>query len=65
MPVAEANHLQNVRVWSRERFMAVSRKENGWLVLENLDVPDGLGEGFLIGKFWGKRCRPCDFLLIG
>ena len=56
--------------WERQsleqrRFMAVSRKENGWLVLENLDVLDGLGEGFLIGKFWGKRCRPCDFLLIG
>lgn len=45
--------------------MAVSRKEKGWLVLENLDVPDGLGEGFLIGKFGGKGCRVCDFLLIG
>lgn len=45
--------------------MALSRKENGWLVLENLDVPDGLGEGFLIGKFWGKGCRRYDFLLIG
>ena len=56
---------QNVRVWSREVFIAGPSKENGWLVLKNPELPDGFrGEAF-IGNNCGEGCRVCGFLLIG
>ena len=55
---------QNIRVWSRESFIAGSSRENGWLVLKRPKLPDGLRGHVFIGKIWGEGYRVCDFLLI-
>ena len=53
-------------VWSRERFIAGSSKENGWLVAKiKPNSPMIWGETFLIGKTWGKSCGVCNFILFG
>lgn len=45
---------QNVRVWSRERFIAVPCKENGWLVPQkDPKLPKQNCRGFLKAR-WGR-----------
>ena len=55
----------NVRVWSRERFIAGPRKEKGQLVLKKLELSNDFQGELFIGKVWGEGCRVCNFLLIG
>ena len=40
---------QNIGVWSRDRFIAEPSKEKRWLVLKNLEFPDGFQEKVFIG----------------
>lgn len=49
-----------VSVWSGERFTAGPSK-NGWLMLKNPELLDGLGEKVFIGKIWGEGCRCMTF----
>lgn len=50
VPVSYAQRGQanrNLRVWSRERFVAEPSKENSWLMLKNLEFISGFpGEVF-------------------
>ena len=55
----------NVRVWSRERFMAGPSKKNRQFVLKRPELPDALGASIFKGRIWSEGCRVCDFLLIG
>ena len=48
---------QSIGVWSRARFIADPSKENRWLVLKNLELPDGFqGKVFIstahVTSFW-------------
>lgn len=43
----EAKQTEMLGVWSRERFIGKLHKENGWLVLKNAQLPDGLRRDFL------------------
>ena len=62
---------QNIGVWSRDRFIAEPSKEKRWLVLKNLEFPDGFQEKVFIGtahvtSFWmtgGKVARTMDMNL--
>lgn len=54
----------NIRVWSREKFIAGPSRQKGWFVFKNLELPGGFGEEVFIGKIWGEWCRVRDFLLI-
>lgn len=55
----------NIRVWSRERFMAGPSKKNGWFTLKRPELLDALGASIFKGKIWSEGCRVCDSLLIG
>ena len=62
---------QSIGVWSRDRFIAEPSKENRWLVLKNLEFPDGFQGKVFIGtahvtSFWmtgGKIARTMDMNL--
>ena len=56
---------RDVGVWSRERLIAGPSKENRWLMLKNLKLPNDFGGEVFIGKIWCEGSRVFDFLLIG
>ena len=50
---------------AKERFITEPSKENRWLMLKNLKLPNDFGGEVFIGKIWCEGSRVFDFLLIG
>ena len=52
-------------IWRRKRFIPGPSKEDGWLVLKNLQLFNSFQGGVFIGTIWGDGGRVCGFPLIG
>lgn len=52
-------------IWRRKRFIPGPSKEDGWLVLKNLQLFNSFQGGVFIGTIWGEGGRVCGFPLIG
>ena len=60
------SEVKQTEIWEfGERFIAGLSKKNKWLMLKNLELPDGLRGKVFISRFWGEGCRVCGFVLIG
>lgn len=65
-PMHRETKQTKMSVWSRERFIGGSGKENGQLRLRKARTPNGLGERVFIGKIWGGAAVCVTFLwLVG
>ena len=61
-PMHSETKQTKMSVWSRERFIGGSGKENGQLRLRKARTPNGLGERVFIGKIWGGAAVCVTFL---
>lgn len=52
----EAKQTRNIRVWSKEKFIAGPCKKSGQLYSKKLKLPDGLGREVFIGKIGSEGC---------
>ena len=60
------SEVKQTELWEfGERFIAGLSKENKWLMLKNLELPDGFRGKVFISRFWDEGCRVCGFVLIG
>ena len=62
---SEAKQYQNIGVWSRERFIAGSFKENGWLTLRKTpELLEGFQRSIFNGQVREGHPRICGQLML-
>ena len=61
----EASYTEALELGAEKGLIAGPSKENRWLMLKKLALPDGFRRKVFLGKILCEGCRVCDFLLIG